>query len=171
MGPNLAERKHPIDRLVSDWQPKEIRHLATTLLRLAEMLDMEGRSEADHAVLPWPANLVWVERNATSLAAKARLIWEQRERRRQFISSDLLGEPAWDMLLDLFIQFAGGARVSTTSLCIASRVPATTALRYINLLEETGYAVRSQSDYDRRVTLVSLTERGVLAVGRYLEQY
>ena len=38
-------------------------------------------------------------------------------------------------------------------------------------LEEAGYVTRSQSDFDKRVTFVSLADAGVLAVGRYLEQY
>ena len=164
-------RKHDlIGRLASEWQPQDIRQLAANLLQLADTLDLESGGESTRTDFAWPADLAWVERNAGNLAAKARMIWEQRDRRRRFLDGDLLGEPAWDMLLDLFIHFAAGAKVSTTSLCIASRVPNSTALRHIGQLEKAGYAERSQSGYDRRVTFVALTEKGVLAMGRYLEQ-
>lgn len=171
MGSTAAERQDLIDRLASEWKPEEIRHLAATLLRLADSLDQDWDSANQHSIFRWPSHLARIERNAANLAVKARIISEQRDQRRQFIGSELLGEPAWDMLLDLFMQYAGGAKVSTTSLCIASRVPGSTALRYISLLEQAGLVARSQSDFDRRVTFVGLTEAGVLAVGKYLEQY
>ncbi|MEZ5655102.1 MAG: hypothetical protein R3E04_04340 [Sphingobium sp.] len=56
-------------------------------------------------------------------------------RRRDAIFSDelgassIFGEAAWDMLLDLFVSRSENKRVSVSSLCIASGVPATTALR------------------------------------------
>jgi hypothetical protein len=170
MGEDRTVLQEGIDRLVGDWQPQEIRDLGNALLRLADGLDARGDNPL-RPVFAWPATMTWIERNASNLAAKAQVFWEQRDRRRQFIDNDLLGEPAWDMLLDLFVQFAKGAKVPTTSLCIASRVPMSTALRYVNLLEEAGYAVRSQSDYDGRVSLVSLTDAGALALGQYLERY
>lgn len=166
-----AERQDVINRLAADWKPREIRDLAATLLRLADSLDQGWDGSNERSVFRWPSAQARIERNAVNLAMKARLITEHRLRRREYISTDLLGEPAWDMLLDLFMQFAGGAKVSTTSLCIASRVPSSTALRYITALEEEGYVTRSPSSIDKRVTFVALTDVGVLAVGRYLEDY
>ncbi|MXO71389.1 winged helix DNA-binding protein [Alteraurantiacibacter buctensis] len=165
-----AARQDIINRLATDWKPQDIRSLAATLLRLADSLDQGWDGSNVQSIFRWPSALARIERNAMQLAMKARLITEQRGRRRDYIDGDLLGEPAWDMLLDLFMQFAGGASVSTTSLCIASRVPGTTALRYITLLEDKGYVARRPSEMDGRVMLVSLTDTGVLAVGRYLEQ-
>ena len=171
MGSDSIERQAMLDRVAKDWTPEEIRSLATTLMRLADSLDQDWDPSNVRSVFRWPSALSRIERNALNLATKARVIAAQRLRRRQFISGDVLGEPGWDMMLDLFMQYAGGAKVSTTSLCIASHVPPSTALRHIAVLEENGYVARSQSERDKRVTFVSLTDQGVLAMGRYLEQY
>jgi DNA-binding MarR family transcriptional regulator len=82
----------------------------------------------------------------------------------------VLGEPAWDMLLDLFQQWAEGVKISVSNLCIAAGVPQTTALRYITMLEDLGLVIREPSTEDKRVTFVSLTELGILSVGNFLDQ-
>lgn len=86
------------------------------------------------------------------------------------IGVDLVGLPAWNILLELFKQFAGGAKVSTKSLQIIARCPETTALRIIDRLEQRGLVARSQSDVDKRVTFISLTREGVVKVGSVLER-
>jgi len=75
------------------------------------------------------------------------------------------------MLLELFMQYAGGAKVSVKSLCHASHVPATTALRYIDELERLDLIRRERSPSDRRVSFLSLIDKGVLAMGSYLEEH
>lgn len=156
--------------LAESWKPEDIRNLANTLLHLADSLDQDWQGPQARSIFRWHNSLARIERNAINLAMKAKLIYDERRKRREYISPDLLGEPAWDMLLELFMQFAGGAKVSTTSLCIASDCPTTTALRYISQLEQSGYVKRSTSGYDRRVNFVELTDKGVLSVGQYLEQ-
>jgi hypothetical protein len=83
----------------------------------------------------------------------------RRRMRSRFLPSELFGEGAWSMLLDLFICEQRGRMVSTTSVCIASDVPATTALRWLDLLESKGLIERSAANRDKRVRYVSLTDR------------
>ena len=90
--------------------------------------------------------------------------------REEMIGADLVGIPAWNMLLELFKQFAGQAKVSTKTLQIVANCPETTALRIIDKLEERGLVIRSHSDGDRRVTFVELTKDGVTRVGTVLER-
>ena len=165
-----AERQELVSHLAENWKPQELRDLAGTLLRLADSLDQDWDGSNARPIFRWPSRLTRIERNAMNLALKAQVISAQRDQRRAYLPEGLLGEPAWDMLLDLFQQFAGGAKVSTTSLCIASRVPSTMALRHIALLEEHGLVKRSHSAFDKRVTFVELTDAGVVAMGGYLEQ-
>lgn len=68
------------------------------------------------------------------------------------------------MLLDLYIQRSVGRRVTVTSLCIASGVATTTALRWVGLLIESGLAKRVESEEDRRKAFVVLSDRGYRAV-------
>ncbi len=58
-------------------------------------------------------------------------IIRQRQLRARFFDGELFADPAWDMLLDLTAARVEARRVSVTSLCIASGVPPTTALRWI----------------------------------------
>jgi DNA-binding MarR family transcriptional regulator len=104
------------------------------------------------------------------LAQIAILMREKARRRVHYIPRELIGEPAWEILLELFIQFAGGADVSTKSLCIASGVPDTTALRVLDKMENAKLIERSQSMADKRVTLVRLTRHGIVAVGSFLSE-
>lgn len=49
-------------------------------------------------------------------------------------NADLFGEPAWDMIVDLFIAAEENKTVSVSSLCIDASVPMTTVLRWNNIL-------------------------------------
>ncbi len=88
----------------------------------------------------------------------------------RFFDQDLFADPAWDMLLDLTAARAEHLRVSVTSLCIASGVPTTTALRWIKLLEQAGLVKRIEDDTDRRRAFVTLTERGADAMARFFDE-
>lgn len=98
-------------------------------------------------------------RNTDRLCAIALKYYGVRRERDNQFPRGLFGEPAWDMLLDLFVNTRRGRTVSVTSLCIASAVPATTALRYIALLEERGLLQRIPAQHDRRVSYVELTRK------------
>jgi DNA-binding MarR family transcriptional regulator len=89
-----------------------------------------------------------------------RAIIRNRQIRKQHISGRLFSDPAWDMLLDLTVAYAEHARISITSLCIASGVPQATALRWINLLVGAGLVQRVEDIVDRRRVFVALTEEG-----------
>ena len=99
-----------------------------------------------------------------------RQIIRQRQARAQFFDGDLFADPAWDMLLDLAAARAEHKRVSVTSLCIASGVPPTTALRWIALLTEAGLLERVEDERDRRRAFIALTDRAADAMARYFAE-
>lgn len=98
-------------------------------------------------------------RVAKALERAATLIELRKHREREF-GADLFGEPAWDILLDLFIQRVDGRRTSATSASIASRSPTTTALRYIAILEKKGLVTKRVAEHDLRVHYVELSDDG-----------
>jgi hypothetical protein len=53
----------------------------------------------------------------------------------------LFGEPAWDILLDLFIAHCRGDDLQVSSVCIEASVPSTTILRWIARLESEGCSI------------------------------
>jgi DNA-binding transcriptional ArsR family regulator len=87
-------------------------------------------------------------------AARA-LIGARRARERLF-GDGLFADPAWDMLLALFVADAEGEPLSVSQLCGASGVPHTTALRWIESLARAGLIVRAPDARDARRTLISL---------------
>lgn len=107
---------------------------------------------------------------ASQLAAVALAEYTNRRRRDQYFQADMFAEPAWDMLLDLYVQHYRKRPVSVHSLCIAAAVPATTALRWITKLIDHDLVLRQPSSIDNRVIHVSLTQRGVDEMEEYLRE-
>lgn len=99
-----------------------------------------------------------------------RKIIQQRQLRARFFDGDLFADPAWDMLLDLTAARVEHVRVSVTSLCIASGVPPTTALRWISQMSDAGLFERVEDDMDRRRAFIQLTDRAVEAMARYFHE-
>ncbi|MFC0588188.1 winged helix DNA-binding protein [Novosphingobium aquiterrae] len=99
-----------------------------------------------------------------------RRIIRQRQMRARFFDGDLFGDPAWDMLLDLTAARAEHTRVSVTSLCIASGVPPTTALRWIGQLTDAGLFQRVEDDSDRRRAFITLTDKAADCMARYFAE-
>ena len=99
-----------------------------------------------------------------------RRIIRNRQLRAKFFDGDLFADPAWDMLLDLTAARAENARVSVTSLCIASGVPPTTALRWIGQMTEAKLLERVEDEADRRRAFITLTERSADAMARYFAE-
>ncbi|KPF61887.1 MarR family transcriptional regulator [Porphyrobacter sp. AAP60] len=90
-----------------------------------------------------------------------------RQARTRFFDPELFGDPAWDMLLDLTAAHGEGAQVSVTSLCIAAGVPATTALRWLSQMVESGIFVRVPDPADRRRAFIALSEKAIAAMAGY----
>ncbi|WP_374591614.1 winged helix DNA-binding protein [Novosphingobium sp.] len=99
-----------------------------------------------------------------------RRIIRQRQLRKRFFEGDLFADPAWDMLLDLTAARAEHVRVSVTSLCIASAVPPTTALRWIGQLTDAGLFQRVEDEADRRRVFIALTDQAADAMARYFAE-
>jgi DNA-binding MarR family transcriptional regulator len=103
-----------------------------------------------------------------TLSALALSKYRVRRARDNYFPKQLFGEPAWDILLDLYINHGLDRKISVSSLCVASMVPATTALRYIAMLEDHKFLRKVPAKSDRRVSLVELTEEGHKAMDEYL---
>ncbi len=90
-----------------------------------------------------------------------------RQARAKFFDAEMFADPAWDMLLDLTAAHAEHSRVSVTSLCIAAAVPATTALRWIKQLVDSGVFERVADAADRRRAFIGLSDQSAEAMARY----
>lgn len=93
-----------------------------------------------------------------SLISKVRSVVRFRDLRRNVFAADIFADPAWDLLLDIFVCDLSQQRMSVTAACHSARVPQTTALRWLRVLEDAGLIVRSNDPMDGRRVFVSLTE-------------
>ncbi len=98
----------------------------------------------------------------------ARRAYSDRRRRSKYFDPSLFGEPAWDLLLDLFIAEKEGRRVSVTSACIGAAVPTTTALRWILVLENEDLVWRENDPKDARRAFLHLTAKAYTQMIEYL---
>ena len=89
-----------------------------------------------------------------ALAADALLA--ARRTRGEALGPNLFGDPAWDMLLALFSAAERGESLSVSRLCAAAGVAQTTALRWIEQLEQNRLVSRSADAADARRTLITL---------------
>lgn len=96
-----------------------------------------------------------------------RRIIKLRQKRLRHFDASLFADPAWDMLLDLSAAREEHTRVSVTSLCIASGVPPTTALRWIGQMIDSGLLIRTEDSLDKRRAFMTLTDRAADAIARY----
>jgi MarR family len=165
-----VEVEELLNKLEANMSPASLRDFAATLLRLADSIDQDWDPSNVRSNYPIFSKVARIERNAISFAFLATKEEYRARLRDEAIGADLVGVPAWNILLELFKQFAGGAKVSTKSLQLISRCPETTALRIIDRLEQRGLVARSQSKVDKRVTFISLTRDGVTKIGAILER-
>jgi DNA-binding MarR family transcriptional regulator len=102
---------------------------------------------------------------------EANQIYQSRRARDQsFPHPQIFGEPAWDILLDLYIRQARGETVSVKSATIGSAASASTALRWLKVLEEEGLISSHGDASDSRRRLVSLTPEGFERMTRHLTE-
>lgn len=97
---------------------------------------------------------------------RLREIHRLRLNRNRLFGSDLFADPAWDMLLDLYAAHLSNELNSVTSLCLASGVPPSTALRWISKLESGQWVFREPDQADRRRFYIRLSPKGLEAMER-----
>lgn len=102
------------------------------------------------------------------LLALAERITSARENRKNFFDGDLFAEPSWEILVHLFHADLIGYRVTVTNLSIASGVPYTTALRWMDTLQERGLVARRENPLDRRSVFIEITQSARAAMYDYL---
>jgi len=188
VAPSRAERVVAVGRVMGAAGAARVREMAEedrlALLRLSQQVEAIAHS-LDRISHPEPAGATSLsdfkrdyrgnETSATGIAGAAplpdprlvRQVIANRQARARFFDAELFGDPAWDMLLDLTAAHGEGARVSVTSLCIAAGVPATTALRWLTQMVESGIFVRLPDPADRRRAFIALSERSLAAMSGY----
>lgn len=195
--PSRAERIIALGRVLARVPNLRLRELAEderlTLLRLTEQVgEIASRLErlgAGNSGSRWNPAAFRFESPAPAFAGQGddelrarvprpslpdprlvRTIIRQRQMRAKFFDAELFADPAWDILLDLTAARAEQVRVSVTSLCIASGVPPTTALRWIGQMSQAGLLERVEDESDRRRAFIALSDTAASGMARYFAE-
>lgn len=135
---------------------------------VAACFKSQPRKLADSASAHDPHSLIG--RTGRASAKTVRLAIRSRSQRNKFFAADLFADPAWDMLLDLYLSQIIERRVSVSSLCLASNVPCTTALRWITTLQNEKLIKRNRDPFDKRRWYMSLTGKARFALDLYFSR-
>ncbi|MXO89589.1 helix-turn-helix domain-containing protein [Pontixanthobacter aquaemixtae] len=196
--PGRAERVIALGRILSKMPNMRLRELTNddrlTLIRLteqvgqlAERLERMGArgKAADGGAFRFESPKPGFNREVSDEGSKrlvraarpplpdprlVRRIIRQRQLRARFFDGELFADPAWDILLDLTAARVEHTRVSVTSLCIASGVPPTTALRWISQMVEAGLLVRVEDETDKRRAFIALSDTAADGMARYFAE-
>lgn len=110
---------------------------------------------------------VSADKQALLTIAKALIV--NRRRRHKLFGKAMFGEPAWDMLLLLYVLDAGG-RQTVGGLSDLAGATRTTGLRWIEYLERQQLIWRNEHPTDRRAAFLQLTGKGRDAIELYLSE-
>lgn len=111
----------------------------------------------------------------TNTADSPGLAWAEqmlrmRREREKIFGKHLFADPCWDMLLDLYVALRKGRVISVSSLCVAAAVPASTALRWIDILVKQDLVLREPDPKDKRRILVLLTRKAETQLDHLFEK-
>lgn len=99
----------------------------------------------------------------------ARLILWGRGLLESEVATDLFADPAFNILLTLYVSRSEARDISTSAACTASGVPTTTALRWINALARRGMIHKRSLASDRRFTYLELSDTTCTALDRFFD--
>ena len=138
----------------------EVRALATQLLAWANHLSAEHVAAA-------PLSELDRNQHVLNLALELR---EGRRLRMRVFPRVQLGNPNWEVFLDLFIHELEGFRVTLKHLALTGDHPAPTVYDSIEVLERLGLVERTQDLFDANITWLSLTVTGRQGMYELFEQ-
>ena len=165
-------------REMSDDERLSLMRLSQQVDALAQRLEDDGmaasgglKGTASVTNIKDGAGLAGADKPALPDPRHVRQVIRQRQARMRFFDGALFGDPAWDMLLDLTASRAEHQAVSVTSLCIASGVPATTALRWVKQMVDVGLFERTEDESDKRRAFIALSDKAADAMAQYFAEF
>ena len=144
---------------------KEVMDAARLLKLLA---DPAVLATALPAIFPGHGRATASNADRKALLSKAQFELGARRVRAKYFDRDLFGEPAWEILLALYIAEESGPRFTTSKLAEWIGVPLSTVVRWIRTLEEKSLVGRIDHPTDRRIVSIRLLDKGRAALDSYL---
>ena len=130
------------------------------LLKLAQL------AEPGLEIVPVRLRFVGEGERDRHLIGLARAIHRLRRRRELYFDTGLFSDPAWDLLLHLYVATGEDRPLDVSRACRAAAVPTTTALRWLSRLEADGLVQRRSDPLDARRVKVGLTAEAMRTMRR-----
>lgn len=102
-----------------------------------------------------------------TLAKEVRTVIRSRRLRSSYLNPHLFGEPAWDLILELFALHLEQQRIITSKVSLVAGVPDGTAHRWMDKLQSNGLIERKGDAFDRRRQWIAISALGVQIMSRY----
>jgi DNA-binding MarR family transcriptional regulator len=153
------ERPHPFDnehKLVSLDQ-RDVEDLRRLLAKLSPIRPATGKSE------------VRADNDSEPFVRRARDALEMRRKRIAIFGPQMFAEPAWEMLLILYVS-ERGQRHTQTSLSELSSGSRSTGMRWIEYLVSQEFIFREEHPTDKRRNFVGLSNKGRELLELYLSE-
>ena len=129
--------------LISNAPPRGVEHLLT--------LATETRAPHD----------------ADAILARVRKYMSNQRLRVEYFNRSIFGEPAWEILLVLYMSEHAGRRQTIRRLADRVNTPLTTASRWIRYLEREHLVAKEPHPTDRRMSYVTLLDKGQALIENY----
>jgi len=130
------------------------------LLRLSFLLGELAQSHEPHRLEDCSAP-------RAELIAYARSSMQHRQARTRFFANAMLGEPAWDLLLVLYVAEGTGECVTVNAAAERAGLAATSAKRWIEYLEKEHLVLRRPHERDGRRIVLTLSAKGQASLDTY----
>ena len=133
------------------------------------LLSMIAGRKPEPQAMPPPIEQRPAHTGSGPLKLCARRIYEGRKRRSAHFGQQMFNEPAWEMLLILYLEDSGERQLQARldELSGASR---STGNRWIDFLVRKGLAKREEHPTDKRRNFVTLSEKGRTLLELYLSE-
>ena len=137
----------------------------STLTGEIRLLGSLLQNQAGHAAAPVdvPASM-----RTNPDAALLRKLIRAESTRAMAIGGKALGDPAWNILLDLILASLEDRKVAVSSACIVAGVATTTALRLITRMVDDGVLMRVPDESDGRRHFLAIEPTVELALKSYI---
>jgi len=117
------------------------------------------------------ARPIEVPDNAEAFLAQTRAEIVRRRYRRDLLpDSQIFSDPAWDILLELFLADGTDTKLSVSAIGLDSGVPPSTVFRWIVVLEGCDLVRRVDDMADRRRHWIYLTKKGKSFMQAYFKK-
>jgi DNA-binding MarR family transcriptional regulator len=136
--------------------------------RLLSVLSGDQRPASDLSDASASTTPGFIDREV--LIERARQIYLARRRRHRIFGKSMFGEPAWDVLLVLYIAEHAGPRYTIGRLTQVAGLATTTSLRWLDYLEGQRLIARDSHPTDKRAVFVEITDKGLHEMDSYLSE-